>query len=70
MQTTQEVSLSEEHDPTTDLWAEAARRQRGPTYWFGEEEEEEPIIFYDAVYEDTEVPGMHVLVGARSREDL
>ena len=70
MQTTfMEVSLSEEHDLTTDLWAEAGSRRVmwGPTYWFGEEEEEEPIIFYDAVYEDTEAPGMHVLVGARSR---
>ena len=70
MQTTfMEVTLSEEHDLTTDLWAEAGSRRVmwGPTYWYGEAEEEEPIVFYDAVYEETEAPGMHVLVGARSR---
>ena len=70
MQTTfMEVSLSEEHDLTTDLWAEAGSRRVmwGPTYWYGEAEEEEPVVFFDAVYEETEAPGMHVLVGARSR---
>jgi len=70
MQTTfMAVSLSEEHDLTTDLWAQAGSRRVmwGPTYWYGEAEEEEPILFFDAVYEETEAPGMHVLVGARSR---
>jgi hypothetical protein len=70
MQTTfMEVSLSEEHDLTTDLWTQAGSRRVmwGPTYWYGEAEEEEPVMFYDAVYEETESPGLHVLVGARSR---
>ncbi len=39
----------------------------GPTWWFGEEEGEEPDVYVDAVFEETSSPGLQVLVNDRSR---
>lgn len=63
------LTLASERDLSAELWraAESRRVNWGPTTWFGEQEDDEPLAYHEAVYADTEAPGVHVLVGEKSR---
>lgn len=63
------LELADAHDLKTEVWHEAGSRRVmwGPTWWFGPEEQEEPVRFLDAVYTATASPGLQILVNDRSR---
>lgn len=56
-------------DLTKELWVDAGYKEVfwGPTHWFGEEEDREPLIYSDAVFEQTSAPGIHALISERAR---
>jgi hypothetical protein len=63
------VALAVEHDLTTQIWSVAGKRtvMWGPITWYGEATGEEPLVYLNAVYEETEATTMQVLVDQRSR---
>lgn len=56
-------------DLTKEVWVDAGYKQMfwGPTFWFGEGEDKDPVIYADAILADTESPGLHVLVSEKAR---
>jgi len=63
------VSVEREVDLTKDLWVDAGYKEMfwGPTQWFGEAEDKEPIFYTDAIFEETGAEGVHVLISERAR---
>ena len=60
---------SDERDLTTELWAKAGDKNLnwGPIVWFGDNMEEEPMVYSPTVFQDTQAKGLHVLVNDKSR---
>ncbi len=56
-------------DLATELWAPAGSREVnwGVTSWYGDEADEEPVAYYDAVFAETSAPGIHVGIHERAR---
>jgi len=63
------VNIATDMDLKAELWAEAGERvvNWGPTTWYGDTEEEDPVTYLDDVFEDTDATGLQVLIGERSR---
>jgi hypothetical protein len=66
------VELSTTRDLKTELWTEAGSLQLmwGPTSWYGEGEDLEPVAYNAAVVAATQAPGLHVLIGERRINDV
>ncbi|MEZ4321976.1 MAG: hypothetical protein R3F61_31180 [Myxococcota bacterium] len=63
------VRVEAEVDLTKHLWVDAGYKEMfwGPTQWFGEGEDKEPIFYNDAIFEETSAPGVHVLISEKAR---
>lgn len=66
------VELSTTRDLKAELWTEAGSLQLmwGPTTWYGEGEELDPIKYNAAVVAATKATGLHVLIGERRINDI
>ena len=60
---------SEERDLKTELWTVAGEKNLnwGPIVWFGDNMDEEPMVYSPTVFEDTQAAGLHVLINDKSR---
>lgn len=56
-------------DLMKEIWVDAGYKEMfwGPTHWFGEGDDKEPVLYADAIFSDTEAPGVHVLVSEKAR---
>ena len=63
------VEVATDMDLTAELWSGAGARivNWGPTTWYGDTEEEDPVAYLDDVFEDTEATGLQVVLGDRGR---
>ncbi|MBT3219819.1 MAG: hypothetical protein HN348_12075, partial [Proteobacteria bacterium] len=64
------ISMKKERDLSKELFSEAGARNRyynGPILWYHEDMDEESMTYIDSAFEDTKSPGLHVLVGTRTR---
>jgi biotin carboxyl carrier protein len=63
------IELSQERDLKTEAWAVAGERSInwGPVVWFGDNMDEEPMVYSPTVFEQTQATGLHVLVGENAR---
>lgn len=63
------VEVEKDIDLKTELWVDAGYKQLfwGPTHWFGDDEDAEGLVYTNAVFKDTEAPGVHVLVSEKAR---
>jgi hypothetical protein len=66
------VELSTTRDLKSELWTEAGSLQLlwGPTSWYGEGEDLEPVGYNAAVATATQAKGLHVLIGERRVNDI
>ncbi len=71
MQTTFfELNLAQsEPDFVSNVWSNAGDRELmvGPTWWFGEEEGEEPSVYFNAVFDGSGAAGLDAIVHDRTR---
>ncbi|MFT4625656.1 MAG: hypothetical protein ACI8PZ_004324, partial [Myxococcota bacterium] len=60
---------SEPPDFTANVWSNAGDRELmvGPTWWFGEEEGEEPSVYYKAVFDQSGAAGLDTIIHERTR---
>src|SRR5690606_29426923 len=58
-----------QRDLEKELWTVAGAREYnwGPTSWYGEKQDAEPIAYAAAVATDTEATNLHVLIDQKSR---
>jgi hypothetical protein len=58
-----------EPDFAANVWSNAGARELmvGPTWWFGEEEGEEPSVYYKAVFDESGAEGLDAIVYERTR---
>lgn len=63
------ISLSPERDLSKQLWLQLGTREVywGPSLWFGDGMEKEPVLYQQAVFDATEAEGIHMLVSERGR---
>jgi hypothetical protein len=63
------LEVATDMDLKAELWSGAGARvvNWGPTTWYGDTEEEDPVTYLDDVFVDTEATGMHVLLGDQGR---
>lgn len=63
------VKTDAEVDLMKEIWVDAGYKEMfwGPTHWFGEGEDADPVPYGAAILADTEAPGLHVLVSDRAR---
>ena len=63
------IELSTERDLKTEAWTVAGERSInwGPVVWFGDNMDEEPMVYSPTVFEQTQATGLHVLVGETAR---
>jgi hypothetical protein len=63
------IRVEAEVDLKKHIWVDAGYKEMfwGPTYWFGEGEDKEPLFYTDAIFEQTGSDGVHVLVSERAR---
>lgn len=64
-----ELVKGTERDLTKDLWTVAGARefQWGPTSWYGEKQDGEPMVYTEAISADTGANGLHVVIDEKSR---
>ncbi|HHO49325.1 MAG TPA: hypothetical protein ENK18_00250 [Deltaproteobacteria bacterium] len=63
------LTLAESRDLKTELWTAAGAKEVnwGPTTWYGDGMDEEPIEYLRLAFEDTGAPGLQILLGERAR---
>lgn len=64
-----QLEKGKQRDLEKDLWTVAGAREYnwGPTSWYGEKQDAEPIAYAAAVASDTSATNLHVLVDEKSR---
>lgn len=64
-----EVNVGKDVDLMKEIWVDAGYKQMfwGPTHWFGEGEDKDPVLYAKAIVADTEAPGVHVLISEKAR---
>ncbi len=63
------LEVATDMDLKAELWSGAGARvvNWGPTTWYGDTEEEDPVTYLDDVFVDTEATGLQVLLGDGGR---
>lgn len=63
------LELATDMDLKAELWAGATGRtvNWGPTTWYGDTEEEDPVTYLDDVFADTEATGLQLVLGDGAR---
>ena len=63
------IEIATDMDLKAELWSGAGARvvNWGPTTWYGDTEEEDPLTYLDDVFADTEATGLQVVLGDRGR---
>jgi hypothetical protein len=64
-----EIHVAKDVDIMKEIWVDAGYKEMfwGPTHWFGEGEDKDPVLYAEAIVADTESPGVHVLVSPKAR---
>ena len=63
------IDVDKPVDQKTELWVDAGYKELfwGPTYWFGDDEDADALVYTNTVVKDTEAPGVHVLISDKAR---